>query len=33
MNKKTYTFDAVIHEVPDKGGAYLAFPYNWKTTW
>lgn len=28
MNPKTYAFDAVIHEVPDKGGAYLAFPHD-----
>ncbi len=23
-----YTFDAVLHEVPDKGGAYVVFPWN-----
>lgn len=25
---KTYDFDATIHEIPQKGGAYVAFPYN-----
>ncbi len=28
MNNKTYTFDAVIEAVPDKGGAYVRFPYD-----
>ena len=23
-----YAFDAVLHEVPDKGGAYVVFPWN-----
>ena len=23
-----YVFEAVIHEVPDKGGAYVVFPWN-----
>lgn len=23
---KEYAFDAVIHEVPEKGGAYVVFP-------
>ncbi len=27
---KTYEFDAVITPVPDKGGAYVAFPWNLK---
>ncbi|MGT2720429.1 DUF1905 domain-containing protein [Streptococcus parasuis] len=25
---KVYEFDAVIHPVPDKGGAYIIFPYD-----
>lgn len=25
---KIYKFDAAIHPVPDKGGAYLIFPYD-----
>lgn len=25
---KVYKFDATIHPVPDKGGAYLIFPYD-----
>lgn len=28
MGQKTYEFDAVIHEIPDKGGAYVIFPWN-----
>ncbi len=28
VNNKTYTFDAVIEAVPDKGGAYVRFPYD-----
>lgn len=27
-NEKTYLFDAVIEPVPDKGGAYVRFPYD-----
>ena len=27
-NGKTYLFDAVIEPVPDKGGAYVRFPYD-----
>ena len=23
-----YVFDAVLHDVPDKGGAYVVFPWN-----
>ena len=23
-----YTFDAVIHEIPEKGGAYVVFPWD-----
>ena len=26
--KQIYEFDAVIHEVPDNGGAYVVFPWN-----
>lgn len=25
---KVYEFQAVIHPVPDKGGAYIIFPYD-----
>ena len=25
---KTYEYDAVIHELPEKGGAYVAFPWD-----
>ena len=25
---KEYTFDAVIHEIPEKGGAYVVFPWD-----
>ena len=28
MSKKHYKFHAVIEGVPDKGGAYIRFPYN-----
>ncbi len=28
MNPRVYEFDAVIQDVPDKGGAYIAFPYD-----
>ncbi|BCP59510.1 hypothetical protein ABID50_001698 [Streptococcus parasuis] len=28
MMTKVYEFDAVIHPVPDKGGAYIIFPYD-----
>ena len=28
MNNKTYEFQAVIEPVPDKGGAYIRFPYD-----
>lgn len=28
MNRKTYEFHAVIEAVPDKGGAYVRFPYD-----
>lgn len=23
-----YEYDEVLHEIPDKGGAYVAFPWN-----
>ena len=25
---KQYEYDAVIHELPEKGGAYVVFPWN-----
>ena len=25
---KTYAFDAVLHELPENGGAYVAFPWD-----
>ena len=25
---KQYEYDAVIHEIPKKGGAYVVFPWN-----
>lgn len=28
MSRKQYEFEAVIHEVPGKGGAYVIFPYD-----
>ncbi len=28
MNTKVYEFHAVIEAVPDKGGAYIRFPYD-----
>lgn len=28
MSRKSYEFDAVIEAVPDKGGAYVRFPYD-----
>lgn len=28
MNRKIYEFHAKIEPVPDKGGAYVRFPYN-----
>ena len=27
MNKR-FEYDTVLHEVPDKGGAYVVFPWN-----
>lgn len=26
--EKRFEFDAVIHETPEKGGAYIVFPWN-----
>lgn len=28
MNPTTYAFDAAIRDVPEKGGAYVAFPHD-----
>lgn len=28
MEKKLYEYDEVIHAVPEKGGAYVIFPWN-----
>ncbi len=28
MNSKLYKFNAIIEPVPDKGGAYIRFPYD-----
>lgn len=28
QERKIYEYDAVIHEVKDKGGAYVIFPYD-----
>lgn len=28
MNRKQCEFEAMIHEVPGKGGAYVIFPYD-----
>ncbi len=25
---KTYEYDAVLHELPDNGGAYISFPWD-----
>lgn len=30
MSKECYEFDALIHEIPEKGGAYIVFPWNIK---
>lgn len=30
MNDKIYEFEAVIEPVPDKGGAFVRFPYDIK---
>ena len=26
--QKEYSFTAILHEIPDKGGAYIIFPYD-----
>ena len=26
--QEKYEFDAMIHEIPEKGGAYIIFPWN-----
>lgn len=31
MNTKIYEFDATIEAVPEKGGAYIRFPYDIRT--
>ena len=31
MNEKVYEYDAIIQKVPDKDGAYVAFPHDIKT--
>ncbi|MCR4622900.1 MAG: DUF1905 domain-containing protein [Clostridiales bacterium] len=28
MEQKQYEYDGIIHEIPDKGGAYVIFPWN-----
>ena len=28
MAEKQYSFDAVIHEIPENGGAYVIFPWD-----
>ena len=28
MMKDKYEFDAVLHEIPEKGGAYIIFPWD-----
>ena len=28
MAQKAYEYDGIIHEVPDKGGAYVLFPWD-----
>lgn len=30
MEKKTYEYDTKLHEIPEKGGAYVIFPWNIK---
>ena len=31
MDKKVYEYDAVLRELPDNGGAYVAFPWDIRT--
>lgn len=28
MNQKLYEYDEVIHAIPERGGAYVIFPWN-----
>lgn len=28
MNPKVYKYDEIIHGIPEKGGAYVIFPWN-----
>ena len=28
MNEKIYEYDEIIHCIPEKGGAYVIFPWN-----
>jgi len=28
MNEKKYEYDTTVHEIPEKGGAYVVFPWN-----
>ena len=28
MTRKKYEYDAVLHETPDNGGAYVEFPWD-----
>ena len=28
MNEKMYEYDEIIHCIPEKGGAYVIFPWN-----
>lgn len=28
--EKVFEYDEIIHEIPDKGGAYVIFPWNIK---
>lgn len=28
MKEKKYEYDTVVHEIPEKGGAYVVFPWN-----
>ena len=28
MNQKIYEYDEVIHTIPERGGAYVIFPWN-----
>ena len=28
MNRKRYEYEGIIHCIPDRGGAYVIFPWN-----